>query len=71
MLRVGLLGVWPFAAEVSLLFAFQLAGGPTLKRLSSVGVVQLDSVVLYCGPVVGKARADFTDPEDEQFVHLC
>ena len=63
--------VWSFAAEVSLLSAFQLAGGPTPDREFKCwcGVARFRSLVLG-GPVVEKARADFADSEDGQFVHL-
>ena len=64
--------VWSLAAEVSLLSAFQLAGGPTPDRgfRCGRGVARFRRTVLG-GPVVGKARADFADAEDGQFVHLC
>ena len=62
--------VWSLAAEVSLLSAFQLASGPTPHRRFRCGrgVARFRSTVLG-GPVVGKARADFADAEDGQFVH--
>ena len=64
-------GVWSLAAEVSLLSAFQLAACPTPDRgfRCGRGVARFRSTVLR-GPVVGKARADFADAEDGQFVHL-
>ena len=59
---------WSLAAEVSLLSAFELAGGPTPDRgfRCGRGVARFRSTVLG-GPVVGKARADFADAEDGQF----
>ena len=63
--------VWSFAAEFSLLSAFQLAGGPTPdgEFRCGRGVARFGSTVLG-GPVVGEARADVADAEDGQFVHL-
>ena len=63
--------VWSFAAEVSLLSAFQLASGPTPDGgfRCGRGAARFRSSVLG-GPVVGKARADVADAEDGQFVYL-
>ena len=63
--------VWSFAAEVSLLCALQLAGGSTPDKgfKCGPGVARFLAVALG-RPVVGKARFDFLDPDDGQFVHL-
>ena len=54
--------VWSFAAEVSLLSVFQLAGGPTPdgEFRCGRGVARFRSTVLG-GPVVGEARADVAE----------